>query len=71
MSKRAIAPALAGAVINDPRQQRRPVAITNLHTLIGLTGLHDEGGVLVDYMIQVNIDGLAVSATWEALQSPG
>ena len=71
VSKRVTAQALAGAVINDLRQQRLPVAITNLHTLIGLTGLQDEGGVLVDYMIQVSIGGLAVSGTWEALQSPG
>ena len=45
--------------------------LTNLHTLISLASLCDEGGLLVDRMIQVAIAGLAVAATWESLQAPG
>ena len=71
VSKRVAAQALAGAVINDLRQERLSAAITNLHNLIGLTRLYDEGGGLVEYMIRVAIGGLAISGTWEALQSPG
>jgi len=71
VSKRVAAQALAGAVINDLHQERLVPAITNLHTLIGLTHLYDEGGGLVEYMIRVAIGGLAISSSWEALQSPG
>ena len=71
VSKRVAAQALAGAVINDLHQERLAAAITNLHTLIRLTRLYDEGGGLVDYMIHVSIGGLAVSGSWEALQFPG
>ena len=71
VSKRVAAQALAGAVLNDLRREHLSSAITNLHTLIGLTRLYDEGGGLVDYMIHVSIGGLAISSSWEALQSPG
>jgi hypothetical protein len=70
ISRRKIAQALAGAVVNDLHQRRLEAALTNLNALIALARLDDDGGVLIDRMLQVAIAGLAASATWEALQNP-
>jgi hypothetical protein len=69
--RRRIAQALTGAVVNHLHQSQWSSASTNLHALISLCCLHDEGGLLIDRMIQVAITSMAVAATWEALQAPG
>ena len=71
IAKRRTAQGLAGSVINELHQQHLSAALTNLHTLITLARIHDQGGMLVDYMIQVAIGGLAISASWESLQASG
>ncbi len=71
IQKRRAAQGLSAAVVNDLHQGELPSALTNLHTLLALTRLRDEGGMLVDFMIHVAIGGLAISSTWEALQAPG
>lgn len=71
ISRRKAAQTLAAAVVNELRRQRLEAALTNLHALIALARLRDEGGLLVNYMIHAAIAGLAVSATWESLQAPG
>jgi hypothetical protein len=71
ISRRKSAQTLAAAVVNELHRQRLEAALTNLHALIALARLRDEGGMLVDYMIHAAIAGLAISATWESLQAPG
>jgi hypothetical protein len=71
ISRRRAAQTLAAAVVNELHRQRLEAALTNLHALIALARLRDEGGMLVNYMIHAAIAGLAVSATWESLQAPG
>jgi hypothetical protein len=71
ISRRKAAQTLAAAVVNELHRQRLEAALTNLHALIALARLRDEGGMLVNYMIHAAIAGLAVSATWESLQAPG
>lgn len=62
---------LAGAVVCDLHRGRLGSAISNVNTLVNLASFNDEGDLLVGRMIQVAIAGLAISATWEALQAPG
>lgn len=71
ISRRKTAQALAGAVVHELHRHRLDAALTNLNALIALARLNDNGGLLVDRMIQVAIAGIAASATWEALQAPG
>ena len=71
IQKRRAAQGLSAAVVNELHQGNLPSALINLHTLLALTRLRDEGGLLVDFMIHVSIGGLALSVTWEALQAPG
>jgi hypothetical protein len=71
ISRRKTAQTLAAAVVNNLHRQRLEAALADLHTLIALARLRDEGGMLVDYMIHAAIAGLALSATWESLQAPG
>jgi hypothetical protein len=71
ISRRKAAQTLAAAVVNELHRQRLEAALANLHALIALARLRDEGGMLVNYMIHAAIAGLAVSATWESLQAPG
>lgn len=62
---------LAGAVVCDLHRGRLDSAISNVNTLVNLASFNDEGDLLVGRMIQVAIAGLAISATWEALQASG
>jgi hypothetical protein len=71
VSRRKTAQTFAAAVVNELHQGRRDAALTNLSAFIALARFHDEGGLLVDRMIQVAIGGLAIAATWESLQAPG
>jgi hypothetical protein len=71
VSRRKTAQVLAAAIVNDLHRQRLEAALTNLHALIALARLRDEGGMLVHHMIHAAIAGLAISATWETLQTPG
>jgi hypothetical protein len=71
VARRKTAQTLAAAVVNDLHRGRLDPALTNLSALIALARFDGEGGWLVDRMIQVAIAGLAITATWESLQSPG
>ena len=71
ISRRKSAQTLAAAAVNELHRQRLDAALTNVHALIALARLRDEGGMLVDYMIHAAIASLAISATWESLQAPG
>lgn len=68
---RRAAQSLSLAALNDLNRGSLPSALTNVHALLGLTRALDEGGLLVEHMIGVAIAGLAVGATWEALQTRG
>ncbi len=71
IQKRRAAQVLVNAVVNDLHRREPQAALTNLQALLGLARLHGREGLLVDQMVRVAIGGLAVAATWEALQAPG
>lgn len=71
VSKRRASQALAGVVVLELNRGRLSAALTNLNALIAMGRNRDRGGFLVEHMIHVAISGLAISATWEALQAPG
>ena len=71
VSRRKAAQTFAAAAVNDLHWGRLDVALTNLRGFIALARFNDEGGLLVDRMIQVAIGGLALAVTWETLQAPG
>ena len=71
VARRKTAQTLAAAVVNELHRQRLEATLRNLHALIDLARLWDEGGMLVHHMIHAAIAGLGVSATWESLQAPG
>jgi hypothetical protein len=62
---------LAGAVLNHLRQGRLEDAAADLRALTGLANLNRQEVWLVHQMIRVAVGGLALSATWQALQAPG
>ena len=71
IARRTAAQILSAAVVSELHRGRLDPALTNLHALISLANARDEGGMLVDHMIQAAIAGLGLAATWEALAAPG
>jgi hypothetical protein len=71
IARRTAAQILAAGVVAEVHQGHLNPALTNLHALIALANVRDDGGVLVDHMIQSAIGGLGLSATWEAMAARG
>ena len=71
VEKRRAAQWLWGATLDGLQRGDLGAATTNLHALLSLTHLPDEAWTLNIQSIRVHIAGLALGATWQALQAPG
>jgi hypothetical protein len=71
VSIRTVAFWLLTAAENDLRQGRLEEALQNLEALTALAYMERDEPTLVAHMIRVAVAGLALPATWEALQAPG
>jgi hypothetical protein len=71
ITQRNVAQWLALQVIYALREQNLSLALDSLLTLRQLVRLQEEDPMLISQTIRVAILGLALNATWEALQAPG
>jgi hypothetical protein len=68
---RIMAQALVCEGIGELHRGNLDAAITDLHALAGMVRMNRNELTLVHSMIRIAIAGLALNATWEALQAPG
>lgn len=68
---RIMAQALVGEEIGELHRGNLDGAISDLHALTGMVRMNRNELTLVHHMIRIAIAGLALNATWEALQAPG
>jgi len=71
VAKRRAAYWLWGATADALHRGALDEALTNLHAMVAFTKMNDEESLLVNQMVLVAVAGLAMGATWEALQAPG
>jgi len=71
VAKRRAAYWLWGATADALHRGELDEALTNLHAMFAFTRMNDEESLLVNQMVLVAVAGLAMGATWEALQAPG
>ena len=68
---RTLAQALVGEEIGELHRGNLEGAISDLHALTGMVRMNRNELTLVHHMIRIAVAGLALDATWEALQAPG
>jgi hypothetical protein len=71
IAKRTVVQTLGNAMLYELHQANLAGALDHLMAMVLMARVHEEGWNVINQMIRVAICGLAVDATWEALQAPG